>query len=63
MVTQDNFLIFTSVTGVTKCGTTDMFAILQEHPMVSSRAGKETQYFDRLRRGRSNKMNRSPKRG
>ncbi|KAL5270538.1 hypothetical protein ACHWQZ_G001293 [Mnemiopsis leidyi] len=50
------------IIGFTKCGTTDLFAILKNHTHVSSRAGKETHYFDRLRRGRIIRMNRKPTR-
>ncbi|XP_063688882.1 carbohydrate sulfotransferase 15-like [Bolinopsis microptera] len=50
------------IIGFTKCGTTDLFAILKNHTHVSSRSGKETHYFDRLRRGRIIRMNRKPTR-
>ncbi|KAL5250998.1 hypothetical protein ACHWQZ_G016657 [Mnemiopsis leidyi] len=46
------------IIGFTKCGTTDLFAILKSHSLISSRASKETHFFDRRRRGRSNRMNR-----
>ncbi|KAL5268307.1 hypothetical protein ACHWQZ_G002238 [Mnemiopsis leidyi] len=45
------------IIGFTKCGTTDLFAILLAHPLISSRARKETHFFDRRRRGRSPFMN------
>lgn len=45
------------IIGFTKCGTTDMFSVLKAHPLISSRAGKETHFMDRLRRGRSMRMN------
>jgi len=51
---------FFYIIGFTKCGTTDLFAILKNHTLVSSRAGKETHYFDRSRRGRTVRMNRKP---
>ena len=45
------------IIGFTKCGTTDLTYILRKHPLISPRAGKETHFFDRRRRGRSQSMN------
>ena len=51
-------LPFFFIIGFTKSGTTDLFAILKSHHFISSRASKETHFFDRRRRGRSNRMHR-----
>ena len=48
------------IIGFTKCGTTDLFAILKTHILISSRASKETHFFDRRRRGRGSRMQRAP---
>ena len=48
------------IIGFTKCGTTDLHSILREHNLISSRATKETHFFDRRRRGRILRMNQPP---
>ena len=48
------------IIGFTKCGTTDLFAILKSHILISTRASKETHYFDRRRRSRGSRMHRAP---
>ena len=48
------------IIGFTKCGTTDLFAMLKSHYLIWSRATKETHFFDRTRRGRSPTMHRLP---
>ena len=49
------------IIGFTKSGTTDLFAILKLHVLISSRSVKEPHFFDRRRRGRSSRMHRPPK--
>ena len=46
------------IIGFTKCGTTDLYGILNSHVLISSRFLKETHYFDRRRRGRAFTMHR-----
>jgi N-acetylgalactosamine 4-sulfate 6-O-sulfotransferase len=49
------------IAGFTKAGTTDLFEILNHHVLVSSIYNKkEICFYDRLRKGRSYKENRSP---
>ena len=48
------------IIGFTKCGTTDLHAILNSHILITPRFVKETHYFDRVRRGRSYRMHRYP---
>ena len=50
------------IIGFTKAGTTDLFGILKKHVLISSRARKETHFFDRRRRGRVPPMHRPPNR-